>query len=95
MPTTVVLIILSASIGSGALVAIAMWFYFRMKRLEATGGADLKDLDRLAEQVAALRDQLLATREEMGELHERVDFAERMLARGQPERLELPKPPDR
>ena len=95
MPTTVVLIILSASIGSGALVAIAMWFYFRMKRLEATGGADLKDLDRLAEQVAALRDQLLATREEMGELHERVDFAERMLARGQTERLELPKPPDR
>lgn len=79
MPSTAeVLILFAAVFGSGAMVAIGLWIMGRLRRLEE-GAAVQADL---AGQVEALREQLAATREEVGELAERVDFAERLLTSG-------------
>jgi len=45
------------------------------------GGPKAEDLARLADTVAHLRDEVAALHEGVVELGERVDFAERMLAR--------------
>lgn len=73
------MVLLAAVAGSGTMVALLMWFAGRLRRLETGGG---RDVEQLAQQVEALREQLGATRDEVLELHERVEFAERLLARG-------------
>ncbi len=79
MPTTVdVLILLAAVAGSGSMVGVGVWLYHRVKRLEAEN----RDLVQLTEQVDVLRDHLGAVQDQVGELYERLDFAERMLTRG-------------
>ena len=44
---------------------------------------DREEVERLGEVVDNLHDQLRLMRDEFSELHERVDFAERLLSRGE------------
>ncbi len=44
---------------------------------------DREEVERLGEAVDNLHDQLRLMRDEFSELHERVDFAERLLSRGE------------
>lgn len=78
-----VLILLAAVFGSGTMVAVGGWFVVRLRRLEAAAERNAE----LAAQVDALREQLAGASDELGELAERVDFAERLLTSGDP-----PKP---
>lgn len=82
-------IVLVAAGGSGLLSGLLVWFYHRMKRLERENS----DYALLADRLDELRAQLQDTREEMGSLHERVDFSERVLAQVHQEaRLPAPEP---
>jgi glutathione S-transferase len=73
--------------GAFTLVGLRMFLSYRARRLG--GGADADAVRRLADEVAQLRDDLRANRDEMGELQERLDFAERLLARQrEPNRLD-------
>ncbi len=80
-----VLILLAAVGGSGAMVGFLGWLLYRVKRLESGINADNADVERVLEQVDALREQLMTVHDEMGQLGERVDFAERLLTRGRDE----------
>lgn len=75
------MILITAVIGSSAMVAIGMSMFQRIRRLEA----GLGEMDRLAQDVDALRDQVAAARDEVGELGERMDFTERLLSSGRRE----------
>ena len=52
----------------------------RRLRLRETPGGE--NFERLTEAVEQLTDEVRLMREEFGDLHERVDFNERMLAQG-------------
>lgn len=68
------------SIGVMMLIGMKMWLSAKTARLTASGGAEVKQLreavDRLDEQVEVLREHLT-------DLGERMDFAERLLARAE------------
>ena len=70
--------------GTFCLVALRMWLTYRSKRLEIGTG---KGTQRLEELVGELRDELRdetrILRGEILDLQERMDFAERLLTRGQ------------
>lgn len=74
-----IMILLAAVVGSGAMVAGAGWLIGRIRRLEDQTGPVV---DHLAEQVDALGAQLEASQEELRELRNRVEFAERLLTAG-------------
>jgi len=66
-------------LGVFSLIGLRMLLAYRTRRAElGAGGHDT----RLEEMVDALRDEVQLLRGEVGELHERVDFTERLLARG-------------
>jgi hypothetical protein len=60
--------------GTFLLIGLRMFLTHRARRLRGEGGAEL------AEAVTGLRDDVHALRDEITDLHERVDFAERLLA---------------
>lgn len=73
------------AMGLGAIkIVVGAWV---RKRELAAGGEDLEKLvdavDALRSETAYLRDQLGA---EISDVHERLEFAERMLTRGAPEK---------
>lgn len=70
---------LAATLCGTSLMAWRMWLKSKSDRLKL---ADQSDVERLVETVDALHDRIQFMHEEMGELHERVDFAERLLAKG-------------
>ncbi len=59
-------------------VVTKMRFNHQLKMREMPAGEN----DRLTDAVEGLVEEVRMLREEYGELHERVDFAERILARG-------------
>lgn len=75
------LVLLAAVTGSSVMVGVGVSLFQRIRRLEA--GA--RDVDRLVDEVDALREQLTAAREEVAEIGERVDFTERLLSSGRRE----------
>ena len=81
-PDAVAALFAVLTIGTMALVGLKMILNYRAARLST--GHDPR-VERLTETVEHLRDQVEAQRGEIGELHERVDFAERMLAKGRGE----------
>jgi hypothetical protein len=82
-PVAGMMILLAAVAGTGTMMWIIASLHARIKQLEQGGGADT---EALSAQVEVLRQELLATRDEVAELYERVEFAERMLARGKSDR---------
>lgn len=75
------LVLLAAVTGSSVMVGIGMSMLQRIRRLE-TG---MRDMDRLAEELDALRDQVAGAREDVAEIGERMDFTERLLSSGRRE----------
>jgi hypothetical protein len=72
------------AMGLGAIkIIVSAWV--RKKEL-TTGG---NDIEKLTEAVEALRSEMAYTRDQLGaeisDVHERLEFAERMLTRGTPE----------
>lgn len=59
------------------------------------GGPDREQLARLVETVGQLRDDVVVLRDQVVELGERVDFAERMLAKGNAPDIGAPLLPPR
>lgn len=64
--------------GTIGLFALKAWLNARGRR----GQISSEELERLTDAVESLREQVQTVREEHGELFERVEFAERMLAKG-------------
>lgn len=55
-------------------------------KLQVQKGSKSEEVERLADAVDGLHEEVRMLREEYTELHERMDFAERMLSSGQPRR---------
>lgn len=69
--------------------AILVWGAVKIAKIRAqgrTGGADPEAAARLE----ALESELGTLRQELGEVHERLDFAERLLAQHAPTRINPP-----
>ena len=67
---------LIGGVGICGIVGMKMWSNHQLKMREAPGG----DIEGLTEAVQQLHDEFGSMREEFAELHERVDFTERMLS---------------
>ncbi len=63
-------------LGFCGIMGLQIWSNHKMKMRETPGG----DNERLTEAVQQLHDEVSSMREEFAELHERVDFTERMLS---------------
>jgi hypothetical protein len=70
-------------LGTFSLIGLRMLLDYRIKRFQGHGGG--AQTRELAEGLAELRDQVYLLRGELSDLHERVDFTERVLARGRDE----------
>ena len=70
---------LAATLCGSGLLGWRMWLRSKTERLQLTGR---NDLERLVEAVDTLHERLHYMQEEIGELNERVDFAERLLSKG-------------
>lgn len=66
----------------GVLVGLRMYWNYKTRRLELERGGTPAHLTELVED---LRADVHALRGDVGEMQERLDFAERLLTRGQPD----------
>jgi hypothetical protein len=64
--------------GTFLLIGLKMFLTYRSNRLSNAGGDQVR---QIAETVEDLRRDLAETRAELADVHERVDFAERLLTR--------------
>ncbi len=72
-----------AILGVGSMILIGMklrYTHLRETRLDRGGK---KEMEQLTEDVAALRDEVRLLRQDCAEMYERIEFAERLLTRGQ------------
>ncbi len=69
------------SIGTMILVGMKMRLSAKVQLQQGSKG---EDVERLADAVDGLHEEVRMLREEYGELHERMDFAERILSTGKP-----------
>jgi len=67
----------------GTLFLIGMKMRLSAK-VQLQQGSKSEDVERLADVVDGLHEEVRMLREEYAELHERMDFAERMLSSGRP-----------
>ena len=65
-----------AILGGFGLVGLKIWTNHKLKMRETPDG----DSERLTEAVQQLHDEFGSMREEVAELHERMDFTERILS---------------
>lgn len=68
------------AVGTIVLIGMKMRYTYGARQLDQ--GADREALERIEGQLEAMREQVLALRDEVSELYERVEFAERLLTRG-------------
>lgn len=80
MPPDLAPLLALLGVGTFTLLGMRMWLRHRIERQRMAGS---EDVDRMVDAIDRLHEQIQAMREEMGELQERVDFAERLLARGE------------
>jgi uncharacterized coiled-coil protein SlyX len=78
---TALFIIFAAVIGSASMVGISAYFLHRIRQLEA-GTTGEEGSRELSDQVSQVREELLAVRDDMSALTERLDFTEKLLMRG-------------
>lgn len=83
MPEEVAILIFTALVGTFTLVGLKILISARKTR---HGEIGKEEVQRLAETVEGLQDQLYQVRDAVAELHERVDFAERLLTKGEKDR---------
>ncbi len=74
----------------GGTIAFSMYAMALAYRTSKTRPREEPD-EALQDEVTGLREELDSTRRSVAELAERLDFAERMLARREPERLPRPQ----
>ncbi len=67
------------SVGIMILIGMKMRLSAKVKLQQGSKG---EELDRLTDAVEGLVEEMRILRDEYGELHDRVDFAERLLTRG-------------
>jgi hypothetical protein len=79
MPEEVAILIFMMLIGGFTLSGLKMFLNYRVKRFSQTGGGDTRQLE---EAVAGLRDEMYGLRNDLTDLQERVEFTERVLAKG-------------
>jgi hypothetical protein len=92
MPPDLAPLLAVLSMGVFVLVGMKIWLKHKIDRQRLEGS---EEVDRLAEVIDSLHDQIQLVREDLGDLQERVDFAERLLTRGEDEagsRQEVPAP---
>jgi hypothetical protein len=78
----------ATSAGIIILVGLKMRFNHKFRMRERPEG---EDTERLTEAVEQLTDEVRSMREEFADLHERVDFTERMLSQGEPRNAIAPR----
>ena len=69
----------TATVCGSVLIGTRMWLRAKTERMSLGGRGDV---ERLTEAIESLHEQTQFLQEEIGELHERVDFAERLLTKG-------------
>ena len=69
--------------------ALLVWGAVKIANIRARGRASAADPDAAA-RLQAVETELGTLRQELGEVHERLDFAERLLAQRPPTRLDPP-----
>jgi len=69
--------------GTFGLIGLRMFLNYRVRRLTANAGGD--EVRRLAETVEELQRDLADTRADLTDVHERMDFAERLLTKARDE----------
>jgi predicted nuclease with TOPRIM domain len=75
-------------LGTFSLTGLRMFLNYRVRRFSQSGGDETR---RLEESVAGLRDEIYSLRNDLTDLHERVEFTERVLAQSrQPDDRRLP-----
>jgi hypothetical protein len=90
MPEEVFVLIAFFGFGTFTLMAMRMWLNARIQTRQKLPA---EEFERLADTVDRLHEEVRLVRDELVELHERVDFTERMLVRGDADRsLESEKP---
>ncbi len=67
----------------GIMILVGMKMRLSAK-VQLQQGSKSEDVERLADAVDGLHEEVRMLREEHAELHERMDFAERMLSSGKP-----------
>ncbi len=72
-----------AMTGIGIMILIGMKMRLSAK-VQLQEGSKSEDVERLAHAVEGLHEEVRMLREEYAELHERMDFAERILSTGKP-----------
>jgi hypothetical protein len=73
------LLVALLGLGTFTLIGLRMFLGYRARRLELAGRAPSAQLEELVEE---LRHEVQALRGDVSDLHERVDFAERLLTKG-------------
>ena len=71
---------LAVTICGSILIGARMWLRSKADRLNLAGR---DEFERLTEAVDNLHERMQFVQDEIGELHERVDFAERLLTKGE------------
>jgi len=79
MPEEVAILIFTAMVGTFSLFGLKILFSARRTR---HGEIGKEEVQRLADTVEGLQDEMYRVRDAVAELHERVDFAERLLTKG-------------
>jgi len=79
-----------AILGIGSMILIGMKIRYNHVRQTRFGQGAQEDVDRLAEDVATLHDEVRLLRQDFAELYERIEFAERLLTRGQGQDADRP-----
>ena len=79
MPEEVAILIFTCMVGTFTLVGLKILISARKTR---HGEIGKEEVQRLAETVEGMQDQMYQVRDAVAELHERMDFAERLLTKG-------------
>jgi hypothetical protein len=81
MPPEIALpILFAAIIGSSGLTGVLVWLAMRTSR---RGELGRDEAERLREALESMNERLFEVRDSVAELHERMDFAERLLTKGE------------
>ncbi|MDH3290932.1 MAG: hypothetical protein OEO20_13285 [Gemmatimonadota bacterium] len=74
-----------AIFGVGSMILIGMKIRYTHLRQTRLGQGGQEEMEHLTEDVATLHDEVRLLRQDFAEMYERVEFAERLLTRGQAE----------